>query len=386
MQLKDIALRNLQRRKSKMLFLVFGIIFGIATIVTLFTLTNAMESSVSRKIEENGIKLAVVPKSDSASFSVGGIPIVSGVAFNVKDIPADTVNQIKAIPGSDKIRVIAPKVMGTVKVSDTKVLMVGVDFPAELKIKSWWEIKGNRPEKNTEVLVGAAAAKKLKLTPGQKVDINGRSLEVAGILEETGEDEDGIIFANLAFAQEILDKKGNYSFVELTVTKDEKAAADLSGEVSDRIPEVRVKVVKEAAEARQELVEKFSRFSLVVSFVMVLIAALIITTTMMGSVNERTREIGIFRAIGFRKAHITRIILIEAGVISGISGLAGYMFGMAAAYAAAPMFANFNLVISWNPVFGAAILTGTVLLGIMSSIYPASRASKLDPAEALRFI
>lgn len=386
MQLKDIALKNLQRRKSKMLFLVFGIVFGIATIVTLFTLTGAMEKSVSRKIQENGIKLAVVPKSESASFSVGGIPIVSGVAFNMKDIPAQAVNQIKSIPGADKIRVIAPKVMGTVKVGDRKVLLVGVDFPAELKIKSWWEIKGKKPEGKAEVLVGAAAAEKLKLTPGQKIDIKGRTLQVSGILEETGEEEDGIIFANLASAQEILEKKDKFSFVELTVVKDEKVVSALSGRISDRLPDARVKVVKEAAEARQELVEKFSRFSLVVSLVMVIIAGLIITTTMMGSVNERTREIGIFRAIGFRKAHITRIILLEAGVISGVSGLAGYIIGMAAAYIAAPMFANFDLIISWNLVFGAAILTGTILLGVMSSIYPASKASKLDPAEALRFI
>ncbi|HWI55259.1 MAG TPA: FtsX-like permease family protein [Desulfobacteria bacterium] len=386
MQLKDIALKNLQRRKSKMLFLVFGIVFGIATIVTLFTLTGAMEKSVSQKIQENGIKLAVVPKSESASFSVGGIPIVSGVAFNMKDIPAQAVNQIKSIPGADKIRVIAPKVMGTVKVGDRKVLLVGVDFPAELKIKSWWEIKGKKPEGKAEVLVGAAAAEKLKLTPGQKIDIKGRTLQVSGILEETGEEEDGIIFANLASAQEILEKKDKFSFVELTVVKDEKVVSALSGRISDRLPDARVKVVKEAAEARQELVEKFSRFSLVVSLVMVIIAGLIITTTMMGSVNERTREIGIFRAIGFRKAHITRIILLEAGVISGVSGLAGYIIGMAAAYIAAPMFANFDLIISWNLVFGAAILTGTILLGVMSSIYPASKASKLDPAEALRFI
>ncbi len=386
MQLKDIALNNLKRRKSKMLFLVFGIIFGIATIVTLYTLTGAMEKSVSRKVEENGVKLAVEPNSESVSFSVGGIPVVSGVTINMKDLPTDAIDEIKFIPGADNIRVIAPKVMGTVKVNDRKVLLVGVDFPAELKIKSWWEIQGRRPEGNTDALVGAAAAEKLNLVTGQEININGRTLKVSGILAETGEEEDGIIFTNLTSAQKILDKKNKFSFVELNVVKDEKVVSAISSEISKRLPDVRVKVVIAATEARQELVERFSRFSLVVSLVMVLIASLIITTTMMGSVNERTREIGIFRAIGFRKAHITTIILIEAGVVSGISGLTGYIIGMAASYVAAPMFADFDLIISWSPVFGAAILTGTVLLGVLSSIYPASRASKLDPAEALRFI
>lgn len=386
MQLKDIALKNLQRRKSKMLFLVFGIVFGIATIVTLFTLTSAMEQGVTRKIQESGIKLAVVPRSDTASFSVGGIPIVSGVSFNMKELQANAVNSIKSASDSDKIRVIAPKVMGTVKVDERKALLVGVDFPSELKIKSWWEIKGSVPEGDNQALLGSVVADKLKLAKGQKVNINGRSLEVSGILAETGEDEDGIIFVRLNSAQEILNKKDKYSFVELTTVKDEAVAAALSKDIAAKIPDSRVKIVKEASEARLELVEKFSKFSLVVSLVMVVIAALIITTTMMGSVNERIREIGIFRAIGFRKAHITKIILIEAGVISGISGLAGYLLGMGTAYLAAPMFPNFNLLISWNLLFGFAILTGTVALGIMASIYPASKASKLDPAEALRFI
>jgi len=117
MQLTDIALKNLQRRKSKLLFLVFGVVFGIATIVTLFTLTNAMEASVSRRVQEAGIKLAVAPKSDTVSFTVGGIPIVSGVSFNTRDLGANTVDKIKSISDAEKIRVIAPKVFGRCRFS-----------------------------------------------------------------------------------------------------------------------------------------------------------------------------------------------------------------------------------------------------------------------------
>jgi len=119
---------------------------------------------------------------------------------------------------------------------------------------------------------------------------------------------------------------------------------------------------------------------------MVLIAALIITTTMMASVSERTREIGIFRAIGFRKAHITRIILMEAGIVTGASAIIGYLAGMGAALVVAPLFTGFELSVSWNPLLAAAVLCGAVTLGILAGIYPAAWASKLDPAEALRFI
>ncbi|MFA5882061.1 MAG: FtsX-like permease family protein [Eubacteriales bacterium] len=386
MQLRDIALKNLRRRKSKMMFLVLGMVFGVATIVTLFSLTKAMEHSVNRKNEETGLKLAVVPKTETASFSVGGIPVVTGISYDVRDLPADTVQKIRSVPGADKIKVVAPKVMGTAVLNGSKTLLVGVDFPSELKIKSWWEFSGNLPQRKDEALVGSAVAGRVKASVGQTADINGRVLKVSGVLKETGEDEDGIVFVSIDTARNILARDDKYSFIEITTVKDEAAAAGISKEILQKLPEARVKVVKEAAEARQELVERFSKFSFVVSLVMVVIASLIIMTTMTASVNERTREIGIFRAIGFRQSHITKIIVMEAAVICGITGLAGYLTGMVAAFMMAPLFSGFRLVISWNPFLGTAVLTGAVLLGVLASLYPATRAAKLDPAEALRFI
>lgn len=387
MQLKDIALKNLWRRKSKMLFLVCGMFFGIATIVTLFTLTGAMEKSINKKIEESGIKLAIVPDTDTVSFSVGGIPVVSGVSYNVKDLPENIIEKINSVTEADKIKVVAPKVMKVIEINGKKLLAVGVDFSGEFKIKSWWELSGGRrPEKADEALVGSKAAQKLGLIVGKPFQLDGRTFTVAGTLAETGEEEDGIIFLNLKTAQEVLGKQSNYSFIEITTVKDEQAAAAISAEIARKVPGARVKVVKEAAEARQELVDKFSRFSVVVTLVMIIIASLIITTTMMSSVNERTREIGVFRAIGFRQAHIRRIILTEAGIVSGLSAVIGYFLGMGTAIMVAPMFNTFELVISWNLFLGATVLTGAVALGILSSLYPAAKAAKLDPAEALRFI
>ncbi|GAB4259564.1 ABC transporter permease [Thermincola ferriacetica] len=387
MQLTDIALKNLQRRKSRMLFLVFGMVFGIATIVTLFTLTGAMEKSINKKIEETGLKLAITPQTDTVSFSVGGIPVVTGVSYNVKELPPDILDKINSISDAAKIKVVAPKVMGVTQINGVKVLAVGVDFPSEWKIKSWWEISaGGRPDKPGEVLVGAKAAEKLGLVVGKTVELNEQTLTVSGILAETGEEEDGIIFLSIEDARKVLGKQNSYSFVEITTVKDEQVAASISAAIAKKVPGARVSIVKEAAEARQELVGKFSKFSLVVSLVMVIIAALIITTTMMASVNERTREIGIFRAIGFRQAHISRIILTEAGIVCGISGIIGYLAGMGVAILIAPLFNTFELEIYWNLFFGAAVVVGAIALGLIAGLYPAARAAALDPAEALRFI
>ena len=386
MQLKDIALKNLQRRKSKLLFMVFGIFFGITTIVALFVLTGAMEESVNTRIQQTGIKIAVVPESDSVSFSVGGIPVISGMSYNVKDLPSDTPDKINSMSGAEKIKVIAPKVMGMAVHESIKILLVGVDFDSELKMKPWWDMVGSRPTRKGEVLIGSRVAEKFRPSLGSSIQINGHSLTVTGILKETGAEEDGIVFTGIDTARDVLDKAGGYSFVEMTTARDDAAASEVSREIAQKMPGARVRVIKEASEARQELVERFSSFSLAVSLVMILIAVLIIITTMTASVNERTREIGIFRAIGFRKAHITRIILLEAGIISGISALAGYFGGMVVAKLAAPLFGSFKLIILWNPLLGVAVLAGAAAVGVLASLYPAAKAAKLDPADALRFM
>jgi putative ABC transport system permease protein len=106
---------------------------------------------------------------------------------------------------------------------------------------------------------------------------------------------------------------------------------------------------------------------------------------MMGSVNERTTEIGVFRAIGFRKSHIMRIILLEAALVSLLAGALGYVAGMAGAFGALPFMSDTSSArIIWETWIAIGSVALSVVLGISASIYPALHASRMDPAEALR--
>ncbi len=388
MQLKDIAINNLRRRKTKMIFMVFGMVFGIATVVTLFTITSSMETGMNKKFQEAGLKVAVTPKTNTLSFAVGGITVASGVSYDVGEIHESAVAEIKKIKDIDKVRVISPKVLGAVEIDKKKILVVGIDFPAELKIRNWWTIVpgGKQPAADNEVLIGSRLGMVLKTQPGEEIMIKGTPFRVAGVLDETGADEDSIVFMKMEPAQKLLKKEDIYSFVEINTERDEIMMNRIIGEIAKQLPEARVKQVKEATEARKELVERFAKFSLVVSLIMLLIGSLIVMTTMMSSVNERTREIGIFRAIGFRKSHVMRIILLEAGIVSGLSGIIGYLAGMGVAVVAAPFMDSVKLDISWNPLMGIGVIVLAVAVGVLASIYPATKASRLDPAEALRFI
>jgi putative ABC transport system permease protein len=112
---------------------------------------------------------------------------------------------------------------------------------------------------------------------------------------------------------------------------------------------------------------------------------MVVLVTMMGSVRERTDEIGIFRAIGFRKRHIMKIVFMEAAIVSGLAGIIGYFLGLGASTVAIKFFSeNHTGYVPMNPelAFGAIIIALT--LGLASSAYPAFMASRLDPNEALR--
>jgi putative ABC transport system permease protein len=134
-----------------------------------------------------------------------------------------------------------------------------------------------------------------------------------------------------------------------------------------------------------ETLGQFKKFSFGISGVILLIGSLVVLVTMMGSVRERTDEIGIFRAIGFRKRHVMKIVFFEAAIISGLAGIIGYLLGWGFTKAIVHFFIkghsgfvpfNFELAV------GAFILA--LLIGLVSSAYPAIIASRLDPNEALR--
>jgi putative ABC transport system permease protein len=138
--------------------------------------------------------------------------------------------------------------------------------------------------------------------------------------------------------------------------------------------------------SREQTVDQLTNFSIAVSAVVLLIGGLVVLTTMMSSVNERTREIGIFRAVGFRKSHVIRIILMEAFALSLLSGLVGWAIGTLGSGLVAERVAQLEVAVARDPLLAIWAVGLSLLVGVAGSLYPAIRASSLDPAEALRSI
>jgi putative ABC transport system permease protein len=128
----------------------------------------------------------------------------------------------------------------------------------------------------------------------------------------------------------------------------------------------------------------FKTFSYGIAALVIFIGSLLVFVTMMGAVNERTREIGIFRAIGFRSSHVMQIILLEAIVVGLVGGLLGYAGGNTIAWAVMPLVIPGGAFAGVNVSLGIIAVLLAVSLSLIASFYPAYKGSKLDPSEALR--
>ncbi len=385
MYLKDIAISNIRIRKLKVFFLILGIILGITTVVTLTSITVAMQRQLEDRFESQGTRLLVTPQSQALSLSYNGVSVASGVAFEAPVLPQKVLADVIGL--KDKgVSIVSPKLVKSAEVASNKVLITGIEFNSEIKLKNYWEIQGQVPGENG-LLVGKAIKDKLGISIGDDLQIKGSNFKVEGILNETGAAEDKLIFMNLHKLQELYNRQGQLTFIEFNVVDDNEMNENLDAVISgieDRNAGIDISTVKGQDEARKEVVDRFAKFSLLVSIVVLFIGSLIVLTTMMSSVRERTKEIGVFRAIGFRQSHIIKIILTEALIISIIGGVVGYLSGVLLAKIAAPYIAQIDVQIGWNISIGLMAVFISSVVGLLSSAYPAYQAAQLDPVEAFR--
>lgn len=410
MKLKEIAIDNLKRRKQKMVFLVMGMAIGIATMVTIFTITRAMQEDVRKKLDEFGANIIVLPRVNTLSMSYGGISI-PGAQYEVGEIRMEDAGNIWGIKNSENLATVSPKLLGAVDVGPEKILIVGADLPTEIRLKMWWKFidesrvsltRTQEPSplcptkmttvtrieglKNDDLIIGSSVAKRLNKRPAEKIRMNDQEFNVKGVLEETGSQDDSIIFMDLLKSQELLGKQGKITLIEVAALCTGCPVEEMARQINEAIPTGKATPIKQVVEQKMKTMNQLNRFGLAVGVIILLIGSLIVFVTMSSSVNERTREIGIFRAIGFRRMHIIKIILIEASILSLISGVAGYILGLAATSFAGPLIAGMERGIPFDPYLALFALGLALLTGTSATIYPALKASRIDPAEALRYI
>jgi putative ABC transport system permease protein len=381
MNMRMLAWRNLFRRKSRAVFTGLGIFLGIGTFVALSTLTMQMEGAVRDKLDRYGANILIVPRADQLSLGFGDIALGGTQVAHARLTTADE-KKIRSIELSERLRSVVPFFLAAAGASGEEAVWMGLPAEEIAVARPWWKVSGTPLEERGEILLGAEVAALLDKGPGGTVVSGGRTFRVAGVLHSTGEKEDTMVIADIRDVQALANHPGAVTFYEVAALCKDCPVEDIVGQIGGALPGARVSAIRQVVESRKAAVDQFRRLGLAVSAIVLAIGGLMVFVTVMGSVQERTREIGVLRAVGFRRRAIVSLLFWETGWVSFLSAVSGSVAGMAAAWLASPLFHVARGEVLFTPAV-IGVFTG-MALGLIGSVPPARRAAALSPTEAIR--
>lgn len=383
MRVGRIALRNMVRHSGRSLLLVLIIAVAVGVVMTLDIVVYSAQRDLADRTDEYGPNIVVVPRADELPVSYGGVDL-GKITYDTEPLHQGDAEKIRSIKNRENINRVAPKLLGEVEIEGTRVPAMGVVWEEELGVKKWWELTGATPEGPGDLVVGSRVRERLGVTAGDALSFGGREFRVASELEPTGTQEDELIYMDLSAASRMWDRGDEISLIEVSAWCSTCPIETITAQIKAEMPYARVSSVQKSLASREMLVGQFELFGAVLSALMVLVGALIIFTATLGGVRERRREIGVFRALGYRGRLIFRIVLTENVVLGLIGGVLGATVAVAAAGPITSSVAGVDVL--WDGILirvGAALGAALVVV-IASSLYPAWKASRLSPALAMR--
>src|SRR5581483_660059 len=361
-----LVLKNLLRRKARTALTVAGVAIGVGLIVALLSITDGVRSTAGELIH--------VGRSDFGLFQSGASDLTRSL------LPEGLAAKVEATPGVARVARIF-LLVGAVERSDSSLLFGYV--PGEFPEQRLVIVSGTRPS-GDQALVGDGAARIYHLRAGGTVRAGRRAFPIAGIFHSGNRFVDRAVVLPLHVVQTIAQRPNEVTTLGVIVDLGQTPKT-VAGRLEQRFPGVTA--VVEPGQAVK--IDTSSRLIITAGWIFSLLAVIIggigVTNTMAMSVFERTREIGVMRAVGWTSGRIAALIVSEAigiGVIElGIGLLGGWV--------AAQLFVDHSSlstlaeadfsggVFAW----GLAFALGVALIG---ALYPAWRAVSLTPIEALR--
>jgi putative ABC transport system permease protein len=393
-KLYQVVIKDVTRRKKRMLYASLGVVIGVATIVAVLTIALAGETNIYGQLEKYGANLVVMPAISDIDVGLGGMSLGTlAVGENyiyednlpeVRQIADGMIREALDINDEGNIATIAPRLYVNTEIKGTSVIVVGVDPQQERQLKTWWRIReGEYIELADQALVGVMAADLLELNRGDKIALNGIEVTITGILEETGSNEDYQVFLPIETAQEAFDKEGLVSSIDVRALCSACPTSNIAGSINGNIPGVRAVAVKQIAETEMGMMEKISKFLLALAGITLAVGCFGVVNTMLTSVHERTKDIGIMRAVGASRNQIIKVFLYEAVIVGVVGGLLGYVVGTLLAYIIGPLIFE-GVAVTYVPQYFLPALAMATFIAIIATVYPAFRASRIKIADSFR--
>ncbi|MDZ7763363.1 MAG: ABC transporter permease [Melioribacteraceae bacterium] len=407
MQLKEsiiMALNSLSTNKLRSVLTLVGISIGLFSIIIVMTAIGAVQKTVEESFSSIGTNNFIIQKFPAVRVGHGSWRQYR----NRKDLTAEDGERLRSMT-------ILPEAIGieldrggkVVKYggesTNPNVNLVGVNLD-NLKTSDRTVAVGRAFSKQDldynkkAIILGKTVADKLYafIDPiGTEVTVDNQKFEVIGVFEEKGSvlgsGQDNFVSIPLSTYQRIYgsDENGSYTIMAPSPELMERTMDEVIGalRVIRKVPlgednDFEIVTNDQLVDQFNELTQYFKLGAGVVAFIALLAAGIGIMNIMLVSVTERTREIGIRKAIGARKAIIRSQFVAEAVVLSQIGGIAGIIIGVLGGnLVAIAIGVSVVVPIEWILIG----LTVTTFVGIAFGVYPAIKASNLDPIEALRY-
>jgi len=401
----QVALRSLIANKLRSGLTMLGIIIGVGTVIALVAAGAGAQAQVTERFESLGSNMLVI---SPGTMSFRGM---SQGSASAQSLTNDDVQAIVRLASS--IAAIAPEYsVGSRQVvygnKNTQTTVLGVT-PEYLMVHNWLVDRGRFIEsldlasQAKVAILGATVAEELfgeLVDPlGKTVKINRRNYQVVGLLASKGvggfQNLDDQAFIPLSTAQIRFGGAGNTSLRAINVQvvsadKMEWAQAELTAIVRARHglaqgqpDDFTVQNQAQIVEMVQETAETFTVLLSSIAAISLLVGGIGVMNIMLVSVTERTREIGIRKAVGAKRRDIMAQFLVEAMALAFLGGLVGVLAGYGGAQVVTPLMGGARALVTPDSVVMA--LSVSIAVGLFFGLYPASRAAALNPIDALRF-
>lgn len=379
-----MAISSIVSNKMRSFLTMLGVIIGVAAVITLISVGEGATKQITSQIQGLGTNLITINITNSRN----------------KVITTADLDTLKTKPS---IQNIAPTINGNVTVKaegKNKSTSLEASTPEYAKIRNLKTQSGRFLVQNDldmrfrVVVVGINVADELfgnRNILGKTISINGMNFSIIGILEEKGSSMgssgDDRVIVPLTTAQRLLKNKEIRTFYVSAVSADtvKQAVSDLEAFMLKKFKDTNNYRVFNQTDLLSTITQTTATLTMMlggIAGISLLVGGIGIMNIMLVSVTERTREIGIRKAIGAKRRDIMIQFLIESLVISGLGGIIGVLLGMGGTSLLGSVM-KIPLTISLNIVVIATCFSAAV--GIIFGLYPANKASRLRPIEALRY-
>ncbi len=367
--LARITRLNLVRHPVRTLLTALGVSVGVIAVVSLAAIADGFRGMIELTLHWGDSDLMVFQANQSAD-------ILSTL---------DERDTLERLVRLDSVDSVAGTLWSVQRVDDHPFIFTIGLRRDEFALGGFELIEGALPEDSNQILLGRVAARALERSVGDQVVIGGRTMSVSGVYNTGMILFDGGVVLDLERLQEVASRRGQITAVHVKLSQGVTPEDGVEA-IEQALPDlVAIAAAEEYSKVDQGLQILKATVS-VVSLIALLVGGLVVLNTMWMSVFERTREIGILRALGWSRRKIVGMVLVESLLLGTLAAVIGSALGVALAEIATVARFTEQFV---DPVYrvGTFARAAIVALGIgaVGGLIPSWRAATFSPVEALRY-